>query len=219
MKAMRRYLAGITLATACASASAVPMFSISAGSGAPGSHVTVSLNHEPTVGLIGAVVLVQFGAGLDFLSATPGSLFPELTVLTPTKQDLDSVILTVSASDSIDDGKSGSLFDVTFGIRLGASGPIPVSFRCVPTDPDLNEDLVTDQSSADNHCFDYAIPFTPGSVTVLASNGQVPAPGTAALALLGIGLMGWVRWRRGMKYLVPERATRSCLRLRTHPTS
>lgn len=198
MKAMRRYLAGISLTIACASASAVPMFSVSAGSGAPGSEVTISLNHEPSAGLIGAVVLVQFGMGLDFLSARPGSLFPALTVLTPTNQDLDSVMLTVSASDVIEDDKSGSLFDVTFGIRLGASGLIPVSFRCVPTDPALAEDLVTDQTSADDNCFDYAIPLTPGSVTVLASNGQVPAPGTAALALLGVGIMGWVRWRRGM---------------------
>ncbi|MGH8665119.1 MAG: cohesin domain-containing protein [Burkholderiales bacterium] len=200
MKVMLRYACGIGLTFASVAAYALPI-SVTGASGLPGTSVVVSLDDASTDGLVGATVLLQFDpTRLDYVSSAFGNLFPSGTILF---EDLlneasGSVIVVIGSSGSTPDASPGSLLDVSFDILSSAPvGLTPVSFRCVPIDPNEPVDAVTDQDSANRLCPpDYAIPTTTGNVNVLAQTGQVPAPGSAPLALLGLGLMGWMRWGR-----------------------
>ena len=197
MKARHQYAISIALAVASAGAQALPI-SVTGASGLPGTSVVVSLDDASTAGLEAATVLLQFDpTRLDYLSSTFGGLFPGGTDVFENLADeaAGNVIVVVSSSGSTPDGSSGSLLDVRFEILSGAPvGLTPVSFRCVPAPGAGDIDGVTDQDSANRLCPpDYAIPLTFGNVNVLAQTSQVPVPGTAALAVLGLGLMGWMR--------------------------
>jgi hypothetical protein len=182
---------------ASASAPALPI-SVAGASGLPGASVVVSLDDASTAGLEAATVLLQFDpTRLDYTSSVFGSLFPAGTILFDdlTNEASGSVIVVISSSSSTLDGSSGSLLEVSFDILSSAPvGLTAVNFRCVPIDPNAAVDAVTNQGSANRLCPpDYAIPLTSGNVEVLAQAGRLPVPGTAALAVLGLGLMGWMR--------------------------
>ena len=206
MKAtLRQYSIGIAVALASVAASALPL-SVIDGSGLPSTPAAVTLNDGSASSLEAATILIQFDpTRLDYASAVIGTLFPTGTIHTQNLADstLGRVILGISSNaNPVSDGTAGSLVTVNFDILASAPvGLTEVSFRCVPIDPNEQVDAVTDQASADSLCLpDYAIPVTVGNVNVLApTNGQVPTPATAALALLGLGLMGWVRRRLGFR--------------------
>ncbi|MPZ43238.1 MAG: hypothetical protein GEV05_07545 [Betaproteobacteria bacterium] len=211
MKAKLRYAIGIGLTVISATVAASPIFSVSAGSGFRGDPIVVSLKDlttdGSTDGLIGATVFVTFQPDrLKYVSSSYGDLqllgdIFEIDV----NQVLGSATLGIFSSGIEQDPNSGTLLDVSFEILGDAPfGPTPVSFRCVPFDPLIDVGAVTDQDSANSLCrpldpftgamsLDYAIPPTTGDVNVLAQTAQVPVSGTTSLALLGLGLMAWMR--------------------------
>ena len=195
---MRGYACGMALALVSGAAPALP-FSVTGGSAFPGQPVVAALNDASTSALEAATILIEFDpARLDYVSSAVGSLFPlgTITFENLLEESLGRVIVGVGSNTSPLTGGSGTLLAVSFGILANVPpGLTAVTFRCVPIDPGLPVNSVTDQASADQFCApDYAIPATSGNVTVLAaSTGQAPAPGTVPLALLGLGVIGWMR--------------------------
>ena len=195
---LSQYAVGLALAAVSGAVLALP-FSVTGASGLPGMPVVVKLNDASTVALDAATVLIEFDVSrLDYVSSVAGNLLPSGTIQFENLLDEASgrVILTFGANANPLTGGIGSLLDVTFDILAAAPvGLITVSFRCVPIDPQHLVSAVTDQTSADQLCApDYAIPATSGNVNVLAAPaGQAPISGTFPLALLGLGLIGWMR--------------------------
>lgn len=117
------------------------------------------------------------------------------------------VIVAISSNGIASDQQDGLILGVNFEILNAAPiGDSTVSFRCIPpfdasgATPSLPPDTVTENTpdaALAELCLDYAIPFRTGNVNVLApaSNGQAPIASTASLALLGLGLMAWMRGR------------------------
>ena len=216
MKAILPYAFGISLTLACVAASAEPMFSVTGGSGLPGSLVVVSLKDlttdGSTDGLFGFSVLVQFDPSrLSYVSPASFEIRPDGSVVEVDRQAEQFGQVSVGIAPILQNGLGVSLLDLGFEILSGADRLTEVTFTCLPPPtpgvPPVDVSEVKDQATANTYCrpvdqdtgemsLDYAIPPTKGFVNVLAQSSPVPVSSTASLALLGIGLMGWMRWRQ-----------------------
>ena len=196
------YVPGMALAAVAGTVSALPFF-VAGGDALPGKPVFATLNDVSTVALDTATVLIEFDPSrLDYVSSSLGSLFPNGTIGTENLADeaIGRVMLGISSNGNPLTGITGSLLQVNFEILANApSGLTAVTFRCVPIDPQLAVNVVTDQNSANTLCAlnstDYAIPATAGNINVLAPTAPVPVAGTLSLTLLGLGLIVGLRGR------------------------
>jgi hypothetical protein len=214
MRSKLSYAIGIGLTVASASLSAKPMFGVTGDAGLRGDPVVVSLKDlttdGSTDGLIGATLLITFQPDrLKYVSSSYGDLQTSGGVFEIDISQAASGIATLGlfSGGTKQDPNSGTLLNLSFEILADAPfGMTPVSFRCVPADPTIAVEEVTDQDSAASLCrpvnaltgetsLDYPIPHIIGNVNVLAQTAQVPIAGTSSLTLLGLGLMAWMRRR------------------------